>query len=260
LIQFERFIVCGDSFSEGMSDEVINHNFRGWADRVADIISVNNPNFTYANLAIRGKLVKEVLDDQIPIAIKLVTGPKTLFSFHGGANDALRPRYKPEIVLAQYRQAVRTIAASGATIILFTVLERTGKTGKMADLWAERFSVFNKNVRAVGNEVGAIIIDANQEKFFADRRFLAFDRLHLNMLGHDRVAQGVLEKIALPFDKNLRTPLPPAKPRSWIVQRALSVIWFFTFAAPWIWRRIRGTSSGDGRIAKYPAPIKWPIK
>jgi len=262
LIQFERFIVCGDSFSEGMSDEVINHNYRGWADRVADIISVNNPDFRYANLAIRGKLVKQVLDDQLPPAIKLVTGPKTLFSFHGGANDAMRPTYKPEIVLAQYRQAVRMIAASGATIILFTVLEgagKAGKAGKMADLWAERFGAFNNNVRAVGNEVGAIIVDISEEKFFADRRFLAFDRLHLNALGQDRLAQGVLEKIALPFDKNWRTPLPPTKPRPWIVTRALSALWFFTFVAPWIWRRIRGASSGDGRIAKYPTPVKWPV-
>ncbi len=259
MIQFERFIVCGDSFSEGMSDEVINHNFRGWADRVADIISVNNPDFTYANLAIRGKLVKQVLDDQIPVAIKLVTGPKTLFSFHGGANNALRPRYKPEIVLVQYRQAVRMIAASGATIILFTVLERADNTGKAADLWAERFSAFNNNVRAVGSEVGAIIIDVNEEKFFGDRQFLAFDRLHLNALGHDRIAQAVLEKIALPFDKKWRTLLPPAKPRPLIAQRAHSVMWFFIFVMPWIWRRVRGKSSGDGRIAKYPAPIKWPL-
>ncbi len=243
-----------------MSDEVINHNFRGWADRVADVMSVNNPDFTYVNLAIRGKLVKQVLDDQLPPAIKFVTGPNTLFSFHGGVNDAMRPTYKLEIVLAQYRQAVQMIASSGATIILFTVLEGTGKAGKMADLWAERFNSFNKNVRAVGNEVGAIIVDINEEKFFADRRFLALDRLHLNALGHDRVAQGVLEKIALPFDKNWRTPLPPAKPRLWIVARALSALWFFIFVAPWIWRRIRGASSGDGRIAKYPTPIKWPIK
>lgn len=257
---FERLIVCGDSFSEGMSDEVINLKFRGWADRVADVMSINNPDFRYVNLAIRGKLVKQVIDDQLPAAIKLITGPKTLLSFHCGANDALRPNYNPELVLTQYSQAVREVAASGATLILFTVLERTGNTGKMADLWAQRFHVFNQNVRAVGSEVGAIIADANEEKFFADRRFLSFDRLHLNALGHDRVAQGVLEKIGLPFNKNWRTPLPPAKPTLWITSRALSVLWFTTFALPWIWRRMRGKSSGDGRVAKYPTPIEWPIK
>jgi hypothetical protein len=38
-----------------------------------------------------------------------------------------------------------------------------------------------------------------------------------------------------------------------------SVAWFLTFALPWLWRRARGKSSGDGRVAKYPEPITWPI-
>ncbi|NDH13315.1 MAG: SGNH/GDSL hydrolase family protein, partial [Actinobacteria bacterium] len=28
---------------------------------------------------------------------------------------------------------------------------------------------------------------------------------------------------------------------------------------PWMSRRIRGRSSGDGRSPKYPTPTKWPI-
>ena len=35
----QRFIVCGDSYSEGMSDEIIDHKYRGWADRVADVMA-----------------------------------------------------------------------------------------------------------------------------------------------------------------------------------------------------------------------------
>jgi hypothetical protein len=93
--------------------------------------------------------------------------------------------------------------------MLFTVLERTGNKGKGAEIWEKRFSEFNKGVRAVGAEVGAIVVDANQEKFFSDRRFLAFDRLHLNAEGHKRCADAVLERLDLPFDPGWRTPLPP---------------------------------------------------
>jgi lysophospholipase L1-like esterase len=215
--------------------------------------------FTYVNLAVRGKLLKQVIDDQLPVAISYVTGSDTLFSFHAGANDALRPSYKPEVAIGLYEDAVRRVAATGATVMLFTVLERTGNTGRGSDVWAARFGEFNKIVRKVGAEVGAIIIDANNETFFSDNRFLAFDRLHLSAEGHHRVAQALLEKLGYQFDPAWRIPLPPAAPTPWLKKRVISAIWFFTFALPWIWRRLRGKSSGDGRTAKYPTPTSWPV-
>jgi lysophospholipase L1-like esterase len=242
-----------------MSEEIINGQYRGWADRIADVMALADSDFTYVNLAIRGKLLKQVIDDQLPAAINLVTGPDTLLTFHAGANDALRPSYKPEVAQALYAEAVSRAAATGATLMLFTVLERTGNTGRGSDVWAARFGEFNKIVREVGSEVGAIIIDANNETFFSDNRFLAFDRLHLNAEGHNRVAQALLEKLGYEFDSAWRIPLPPAPKASWLSRRVSSTIWFFTFALPWIWRRLRGKSSGDGRSAKYPTPTRWPV-
>ena len=259
-MKYKRFIVCGDSYSEGMSDEIIDGQYRGWADRVADTLASDVDGFTYANLAVRGKLLKQVIDDQLPTAISFVTGPDTLLSFHAGANDALRPNYRPEVALKLYEDAVHLAAASGATLMLFTVLERTGNTGRGSDIWAARFGEFNKMVRKVATDVGAILIDANQESFFSDSRFLAFDRLHLNAEGHNRVAHALLERLGYKFDASWRTPLPPQQPISWFEKRKVSTIWFFSFALPWIWRRIRGKSSGDGRSAKYPLPTPWPLR
>jgi lysophospholipase L1-like esterase len=257
-MKFNRFVVCGDSYSEGMSDEIINGQYRGWADRVADEMSKHSENFTYANLAIRGKLLGQVVTDQLPEAKKMATGKETLVSFHAGANDALRPGYDAAATIAKYQNAVREVAATGATLLLFTVLEDTGNKGRGAEVWKSRFADFNKAVREVGAEVGAIVSDANGLDFFKDRRFLAFDRLHLNQDGHWRVAQAVLEVFGYPFDPAWRTPLPAAKPTPWIKRRITGVLWFFVFALPWIIRRLQGKSSGDGRIAKYPQPISWP--
>lgn len=241
-----------------MSDEMVGEHYRGWADRVADELATHSKNFTYANLAIRGKLVSQVLSDQVPEALKHVTGKDTLISFHAGANDALRPGYDAAKTIAQYQNAVREIAKSGATILLFTVLEDTGNKGRGAEVWKKRFSEYNAAIKEVGREVGAIVSDANDLEFFRDIRFLAFDRLHLNVEGHWRVTHGVLEVLGYPFDSGWRTPLPPAKPTPWIKERLIGVLWFFSFALPWLWRRIRRTSSGDGRRAKYPQPISWP--
>jgi lysophospholipase L1-like esterase len=257
-MRYNRFIVCGDSYSEGMTDELVNGNYRGWADRVADEMAKHADNFTYANLAIRGKLVGQVIDEQIPEALKYVTGKDTLISFHAGANDALRPGYDAAKTIALYQSAVRKLAASGASLLLFTVLEDTGNKGKGSEVWKKRFSEFNAAVREVGAEVGATVSDANGLDFFKDSRFLAFDRLHLNVEGHWRVSQGVLEVLGYPYDAKWRVPLPPAKPTPWLKRRLTGVLWFCVFALPWIWRRLRGTSSGDGRTAKYPQPISWP--
>ena len=79
--------------TEGMSDQIIDGNYRGWADRTADVMAANWQGFSYANLAVRGKLVKQVLDEQVPVAIEMVDGPRTLVSFHAGANDVIRPKY-----------------------------------------------------------------------------------------------------------------------------------------------------------------------
>lgn len=255
---YNRLVVCGDSYSEGMTDEIVDGHYRGWADRIADGLAKKSATFTYANLAVRGKLLPQVIEDQVPIALTFVTGPETLISFHAGANDALRPGFDASLAKERYQSAVRKLAASGATIMLFTVLEDTGNSGRGSKIWQERFGTFNKGVRDVAAEVGAIIMDANQERFFSDKRFLAFDRLHLNALGHSRCADAILEKLGYEFDAGWRTPLPPAKPTSWAKERAIGAIWFFTFALPWVIRRLRGRSSGDGRSCKYPTPISWP--
>lgn len=256
-MKFSRLITCGDSFTEGMTDEMMDGQYRGWADRLADVMSEQNPDFTYMNLAVRGKLVHQVVTEQVPKALEYVTGPDTLFAFHAGANDVLRPKYKPEFVLPLYAETVRKIAASGATVLLFTVLERTDRMGRTADLWESRFKNFNTNVRSVADEVGAIVADANEGNLLRDRRFLADDRLHLNPIGHDRVAQSLLEKIGLPFSPTWREPLTPAIPQSFRERFSSNLKWFITFLLPWIWRRIRGKSSGDGRSAKHSSPISW---
>jgi lysophospholipase L1-like esterase len=243
--------------TEGMQDEVINGKYRGWADRVADVMAENYENFTYANLAIRGKLVGQVHDEQVPIALGLANGPSTIVSFHAGANDVIRPKYDPEKTMKTYNSAVDTLIKSGVSLMLFCVLEDSGKKNKTAQIWQERFAIFNENVRRKANDVGAIHFDPNQDDFWRDSRFIHEDRLHLNSEGHRRVAQAVLARLNLPHDSDWRTPLPPESPKSIIEKTQVNLNWFGAYAVPWMIRRARRRSSGDGRSAKYPAPINW---
>lgn len=255
---FDRFIALGDSMTEGMTDEIVDGNYRGWADRVADVLATESNNFTYLNFAVRGKLLKQVVEEQIPKAIKYIEGKNTLVSFHAGANDVLRPNYKPEISLPQYERGVKALTDAGATVIIFTVVDKVDGKGKTADLWHQRFSSFNENVRAVAKKYPVILFEAKDAEFLNDRRFLAFDRLHMNAEGHHRLAQAVLAGLEKPHDKNWRQPLPPAEKKNKIISTAFTTAWIITFVIPWIWRRVRGKSSGDGRSGKFESPINWP--
>lgn len=257
-MQFSRFIALGDSMTEGMSDEIIAGNYRGWADRCAEVMAAHWPSFTYANLAIRGKLVSQVVYEQIPLAIPHIEGAKTLVSFHAGANDVIRPKYDPAITLATYNEGVTRLIESGATVLLFCVLEDSGAKTRAAQIWKARFAEFNANVRDRAARTGAILLDPNNDDFWRDPRFIHADRLHLNSEGHRRVAQAVLARFELPHDPNWRARLEPAEPIGALAKVKIDLHWFVNYALPWMGRRIRRKSSGDGRSAKYPEPIAFP--
>ena len=84
---WQRYVAVGDSFTEGIGDPRPGGGDRGWADRVAESLVTTQPDLTYANLAIRGRKLAQIVAEQVPEAIAL---QPDLVSFAGGVNDALR--------------------------------------------------------------------------------------------------------------------------------------------------------------------------
>ncbi len=143
--------------------------------------------------------------------------------------------------------------------MLFCILEDFAAGSKTGSALAERFKFFNENVRRIAKDSGAILLDPNPEPFWHDKSFMSWDRLHMNSEGHYRAAQGVLAKLDLPHDPNFREPKLGGAKKSRIKKVRENIHWFFAFLLPWIWRRIRGRSSGDGRSPKFGTPVKWPL-
>src|SRR5690606_30463581 len=56
-MSFKRYVALGASFTEGVGapDPTRPNGLMGWADRVAHHLASQDPEFTYANLAIRGR-------------------------------------------------------------------------------------------------------------------------------------------------------------------------------------------------------------
>ena len=259
MVAINKFIALGDSLTEGLSDKYPDGTYRGWADRVADELSLVDTNFLYANFAVRGKLLEQVIADQVSVALPFITGNDTVVSFHAGANNILRPKLDVKRVIADYQSAVIRITDTGAKVLVFTVREVANPKTKAELYWNERFGPFNANVREIASKTGAILLDANSHEVFGDPRMLAKDRLHLSQEGHRRVAQGVLKALGMPHDIKYTQVMGPHKQTPAVLRGIGTVAWGVAFLVPWAIRRLSGKSSGDGRVAKYPVLTSWPI-
>src|SRR5712691_5185378 len=82
------FAALGDSFTEGLDDLRADGSLRGWADRFAERAAEVRPGLRYANLAVRGKVLRELAGEQLPRAIGM---RPDLVSVAVGGNDELAP-------------------------------------------------------------------------------------------------------------------------------------------------------------------------
>lgn len=251
------FVALGDSFTEGMEDELgPDGRHLGWADRLAAALAVHGGGLRYANLAVRGRLLDQVVAEQVPAVLELAP---ELVSFHAGPNDVLRPRVDVADVVRRYDAAVARLRAGGGDVLLFTVIGRAGGTGRTAERLSRRFEAFNVGVRATALRHGCTLVDLGAAPALQDRRFWHEDRLHLAPHGHARVAAAALEALGV-ADVDLlagsvgwwREPLPTATRLGRRADVAADVRWVHRYFLPWVGRRVRGTSSGDAVRPKRP--------
>ncbi len=109
---YSSFVAVGDSFTEGMSDELHDGTYRGWADLLGARLASRVPDFRYANLAVRGKLIGKMVDDQARPAAAMEAD---LVKLVGGLNDVLRPKCDIGLVAARLEEAVELVAPGAAS-------------------------------------------------------------------------------------------------------------------------------------------------
>jgi lysophospholipase L1-like esterase len=247
---FTGFVALGDSFTEGLDDQRSDGTYRGWADLVAERLAAATPGFRYANLAIRGRMLDAVIDEQLPVA--LGTGAD-LVSFAAGANDAMRRRFDADRMAARLNEVAGAIVASGATLILFTTASDRARRLPAGRVLERRLVALNEIVRSIAATHRAIVVDHRGERSLADPRMWGLDRIHLSTLGHQLVAARVLAVLGRTADEAWTAPLPAAEPTRWLTARHADLEWARQHMVPWIRRRVTGRSSGDERSPKRPA-------
>ncbi|HEY1104867.1 MAG TPA: SGNH/GDSL hydrolase family protein [Agromyces sp.] len=245
---WSRYVAIGDSFTEGIGDPepTVPGGHRGWADRVAEVLSQGTEDVAYANLAVRGKLIQQIIDEQLEPALAL---RPDLITISAGGNDVIRPRTDPDEISARFEYAIDRLSRDHATIVIFTGVDVgfspvfRGIRGKVA--------IYNENLRAIAAKYDCIVADQWALSEIQDQRMWAPDRLHLNALGHHTVARMVLA--ALNVDNDLDALRPePVPTTTWRQARVEDLAWAREYLVPWVVRRIRHQSSGDFISAKRP--------
>ncbi len=246
---WRRYVAIGDSLTEGIADFDASGEPVGWADRLAQLLADRAAEpVQYANLAIRGRLLRPILDEQVAPALAL---QPDLVSLWGGGNDVLRPDADPDALTAAIEEAVGRFRGIGADVLIGLGFD--AKDSPVISLTRKRVAVYNMNLVSLATRHGAHIVNTWGMRSLHDWRMWHDDRLHLNTLGHARVAQAALVGLGLePDSPDWDEPLPPAPLMTRRERRDWNVVWAREHLAPWLGRRIRRTSSGDGRRAKQP--------
>ena len=240
-------MALGDSFTEGIGDPYPDGTHQGWADRFARYLAATSPGLTYANLAVRGKLLGQVISEQVPAAIRLAPD---LVSIAAGGNDLLRPSGDPDALAALFGQAVAALRSAGCTVMLFTGFDPG--SFPLIRLVRGKVAAYNAQLRHIAQRHGCLHVDLWSMRVLADPRAWCPDRLHLGPDGHRRVALRACEVADVSAPDDWREPLPALPPTAWLTARRGDVFWARRYAAPWVSRRVRGVSSGDGIQPKRP--------
>ncbi|MFJ7066133.1 SGNH/GDSL hydrolase family protein [Streptomyces sp. NPDC101115] len=243
---YTSLVAVGDSFTEGMSDLRPDGSYRGWADVLAGRLAARTPGFRYANLAVRGKLIGQIVDEQVDTAAAMKADVVTLV---GGLNDTLRPKCDMGRVRGLLGEAVERLAPSCGQLVL---MRSPGRNGPVLERFRPRMEELFAYVDELAARHGALVVDLYGAPALADPRMWDVDRLHLTAEGHRRVAEAVWQTLGLPEEHDWRSPLAPTARPGWASRRIADARFAREHLGPWIGRRLTGRSSGDGRPPKRP--------
>lgn len=249
MVGYSRYVALGDSQTEGLWDGDDESGLLGFADRLAAMLDQLRPGLQYANLAIRGKQIRDVLDVQLPRALDMRADLVTVCI---GMNDMTRPALGFDRALEQLDAVYVRLAASGATVVTTTFpdLARILPIGRVL---GKRVLAINDLIRSAATRHGFRLVDLYAAPSMTQPDTWSPDRVHGSPKGHMLFAAAAAEALELPgssHDWALADPgatLPSLRTRMYS-----QLLWTQNMLMPWLWTHLRGESVGDGREPKRP--------
>jgi phosphatidylinositol alpha 1,6-mannosyltransferase len=255
---YRSYIALGDSLTEGLGDfdfEVSRFGC-GWADRLSELMARSaheaGESFKFANLALRGSSMLQILTAQLEDALKLNPDVVTIMA---GANDFMRSKKTHPHLRALLRGAIERLHNQGCHVILantvnpvhlavFRPLAKKSRT--MSDL-----------IESVAAEYQVPVLNVFEIKDFKNRQMWCEDLVHFSGYGHIRIANKAASLLGIDhgfeeLDIN-EMQGPPQGVKA-------TGRWLVRDVAPFFIRRIKGITSGNGLEPKHEKYVKLVAK
>lgn len=240
-----RYAAIGDSFTEGLGDELPDGSLRGWADLVAaGLAAATAEPVQYANLAVRGRLLEPIVTGQLTTALSLSPAP-TLVTLNGGGNDMMRAGTDTDRLVGLTEQAVRRCADAGVRLVLLSGADPSARL-PLGGVMHRRAEALTAGVAELAARYDVELVDVFHDLEIRRAVYWSPDRLHLAAAGHQRVAGLVLTALGHGTAAHAVDPGPPER-RGPVTEAR----YYREHVLPWLNRRIRGTSSGHDRTGKH---------
>jgi phosphatidylinositol alpha 1,6-mannosyltransferase len=250
--RWKRYVALGDSLTEGLCDSSRTPAgaYRGWADRLAHLLAQTSGGSTplrYANLAVRSRRVRDLTVEQVPRALELRAD---LVSILMGANDLVGHGADPIALAAELEAGVIRLRAAGSDVLLVTpFLPRR----RAARLFARRFAVYGSEVRRIARAHGCLLLDLDALPQIGDLEMWSDDKVHLRSRGHRFLSYRAADVLGVPDAEALGD-----LDASFHEDETSGGGWLRRDALPWLWRRLRGRTAGDGLTAKHDDYVELP--
>lgn len=203
-LPWKRFVALGDSLTEGVGDPDRRGRLRGWADRLAAAMASVDPDFGYANFAVRGLPAPDVRRTQLDPALRL---RPDLSSVLVGMNDLLEPRFSPSAFERELSAIVGPLRERGALVLTATFPDVTlfsPLPKRMLGGVRSRLRAASGAVRSVSVAHGTLCLDLEALPEARQRQVMSVDRLHPSPHGHVLLARAFAELL----ERHAGVPLP----------------------------------------------------
>jgi lysophospholipase L1-like esterase len=250
---YRSYVALGDSLTEGLGDfdfEVSRFGC-GWADRLAELFArvafESGENFDYANLALRGSSLYEILTAQLEDALALEPDFVTIFA---GSNDFMRSKKSHPEMRALLRGAVERLHATGAHVLLVNTVNPV-HLGLFKPL-SHKARDMSALIEDVAAEYQVPVLDLFSMREFENLEFWCEDMVHFSGHGHIRIANRAAQMLGLDQGFEEADPADMKKP-----DRSPAAVfrWSIEHVLPYLVRRIRRRSSGDGLEPKHDSYV-----
>lgn len=252
---FRSYVAIGDSLSEGLGDSGFSVDRRqcGWTDRLAGLLSMQakrqSVEFKYANLAIRGSKMADILGNQLDQALALKPDLVTIMA---GANDFMSSPEKLVQMDQQFRLSLARLTSAGIQVLVANTISPTHL--RVFKPLTKKSLVVTQMIESAAADFGVPVLDVHRIEHLQDLNYWAKDMVHFSEHGHIKVANKAAAQLGLDYRVT-----EVAHDELEEVRRSMleTLAWITRDVIPFFKRRITGVSSGRGITAKYPSLIDF---